>query len=135
MDLEKTPGLTDAERAAVAAYEEAHRYYAVSAVGEFFNAIMKAEHEAAGRVNHAVERMEETYSRVSELAPAKTPGREGGTKYGELLSLLQRLGVGDREVAKLGDPPILWRQLPGVAPARVLLSGLDALPVSHQRYP
>ena len=65
MNLEETPGLTDAERAAVAAYEEAHRSYAASVMGERFKAVARAEHEAADRIDHAIERVEETYSRLS----------------------------------------------------------------------
>lgn len=129
MDLENTPGLTDAERAAVAAYEEAHRSYAMSAVGEFFNSLTKAQHEATEDVDRAIEQVEEAYSRLSELAPAKTPGREGGMGYGELLSLLQRLEIGDRDVAKLNDPPVPWERLPD---ARLLV--FCCLGLMHYRF-
>lgn len=112
MDLEQTPGLTDTERAAMAAYEDAHMSYAASALGEFFKSVTGAEHEATAGVDRAVSRVEETYSRLTELAPSKTPGREGGIAYGELLSLLQRLGIGGRDVAKLNDPRVPWDQLP-----------------------
>jgi len=112
VDLEQTPGLTGAERAAVAAYEEAHRSYAASAVGEFFSSVTGAEHEGKAGIDRAILRIEETYSRLTELVPPKTPGREGGIGYGELLSLLQRLGIVDRDVAKLNDPRVPWGQLP-----------------------
>jgi hypothetical protein len=129
VNLEETPGLTDAERAAVTAYEEAHRSYAASVMGEFFDAVTRAEHEAAEDVDRAIERVEETYSRLSELAPSRTPGREGGMGYGELLSLLQRLGIGDRDVAKLDDPPVPWKQLPD---ARLL--AFCCLDLMHYRF-
>lgn len=129
VDLEETPGLADAERAAVAAYEEAHRFYAVSAVGELFRPAARAEHEAADEVDRAIERIEEAYSRLSELAPSRAPGREDGMGYGELLSLLQRLGIGDRDVAKLKDPPVPWGQLPD---ARLL--AFCCLDLMHYRF-
>ena len=111
MQLERTPGLTDAERDAVAAYEEAHRLHAAGAVGEFFNAMVYGQEKGEG-VDQAIKQVEEAHARLSELAPSVTPGREGGMGYGTLLSLLQRLEIGDRDVAKLTDPPIPWEKLP-----------------------
>jgi len=111
MQLEETPGLTDAERDAVAAYEEAHRLHAVRAVGEFFNATVYGQEKGEDVVD-AIKEIEEAHARLSELALSGTPGREGGMDYGTLLSLLQRLKIGDRDVAKLTDPPIPWEKLP-----------------------
>lgn len=112
MDLEQTPGLSGAERAAVGIYEEAHRIYAVSAVGAFLDRVRGDDHGDAERADHAVEEVHQAYSRLTELAPAATPGREGGPSYGQLLDTLQRLEVGDRDVAKLDDPLLPWGQLP-----------------------
>jgi hypothetical protein len=112
MDLEKTPGLTSAEQTAVAAYEETHVLYAGTAMDTVLDTDSTEEEEKAERVGRAVARIEEAYSRLSELAPSGTPGREGGMGYGQLLSLLRRLGLGERAVAKLDDPPVPWGELP-----------------------
>src|SRR5215216_3676145 len=111
MNLQETPGLTGAEQAAVAAYEEAHVLHAGSALEALLDA-RSTEEEKAERVGCAVARTEATYFRLSELAPSGTPGREGGMGYGELLTLLQRLGLGERSVAKSDDPPVPWGELP-----------------------
>jgi hypothetical protein len=110
MNLEDTPGLTIDEGAAVAAYEEAHAVYAASTMDTLFDH-ESAEEEASEGLGRAVARVEEAYSRLSELAPPRTPGREGGMGYGRLLTLLRKLGVGERAVAKLDDPPVPWGQL------------------------
>jgi hypothetical protein len=112
MNLEEIPGLSDAERAAVSNYEEAHRIYAATAMGALFYSLRGDDHEDAERAGHAVEGVEQAYSRLAELAPAKTPGREGGLGYGRLLSTTQQLRAGDREVARLDDPPLPLEQPP-----------------------
>ena len=112
MNLEETPGLSDAERAAVSNYEESHRIYAASAMGALFDSLRGDDREDAERASRAVEGVEQVYSGLAELAPAKTPGREGGLGYGRLLSTMQQLGAGDRDVARLDDPPLPLEQLP-----------------------
>jgi hypothetical protein len=111
MDLEKTPGLTSAEQAAVAAYGEAHFLHAGNAMESLLDS-GSTEEEKAERVRRAVARIEEAYSRLSELAPSGTPGREDGIGYGQVLALLQRHGLGERAVAKTDDPPVPWGELP-----------------------
>ncbi len=111
MELEEIPGLTSAERDAVAAYEQALKLHAMRAVGELFSAMVNGQ-EKGEDVGDAIKQVEEAYSRLSELAPSGTPGREGGMDYRTLLSSLQRLKIGDRDVAKLNDPPIPWKELP-----------------------
>ncbi len=111
MDLEKTPGLTGAEQAAVAAYQEAHVLHAGSALDTLLNSGSSEEEKAEG-AGRAVAQIEQAYSRLSELAPSSTPGREGAMAYGQLLSLLRGLGLGERAVAKLDDPPVPWGELP-----------------------
>jgi hypothetical protein len=109
VNLEEIPGLTGTEQAAVAAYEEAHFLHAADVLDVAFDAESTQE-EKAQRVGRAVARIEEAYSRLSELAPLGTPGREGGMTYGKLLSLLRRLG--ERAVAKPDEPPVPWGELP-----------------------
>jgi hypothetical protein len=111
MNLEETPGLTGAEQAAVAAYEEAHSLHVADVMDAALDA-GSSELERAERVGHAVVRIEEAYSRLSELTPSETPGREDGIGYGRLLSLLRQLGLGERAVAKPDDPPVPWGELP-----------------------
>jgi hypothetical protein len=111
MDLEKTPGLTGAEQAAVAAYQEAHVLYAGSALDTLLNSGSSEEEKAEG-AGRAVAQIEQAYSRLSELARSSTPGREGAMGYGQLLSLLRGLGLGERAVAMLDDPPVPWGELP-----------------------
>jgi hypothetical protein len=94
MNLEETPGLTGAEQAAVAAYEEAHSLHVADVMDAALDA-GSSKLEKAERVGHAVVRIEEAYSRLSELAPSETPGREDGIGYGRLLSLLRQLGLGE----------------------------------------
>lgn len=109
--MEKTPGLTGAEQAAVAAYQEAHVLHAGSALDTLLNSGSSEEEKAEG-AGRAVAQIEQAYSRLSELAPSSTPGREGAMGYGQLLSLLRGLGLGERAVAKLDDPPVPWGELP-----------------------
>jgi hypothetical protein len=111
VNLEETPGLTDAEQAAMATYEDAHVLHAESALEALLDA-ESTEEEKAERVGRAVARIEEAYSRLSELAPSGTPGREGGMGYGALLFLLRRLGLGERAVTKRDDLSVPWGELP-----------------------
>lgn len=74
MNLEEIPGLTGVEQVTVAACEEAHFLYA----GDVLDVALDGggtEEEKAERVVYAVARIEEAYSRLSELAPSETPGR------------------------------------------------------------
>ncbi len=111
MDLEKIPGLTGAEQAAAAAYQEAHVLHAGSTLDTLLNSGSSEEEKAEG-AGGAVAQIEQAYPRLSELAPSSTPGREGAMGYGQLLSLLRGLGLGERAVAKLDDPPVPWGELP-----------------------
>jgi hypothetical protein len=111
MHLEKTPGLTGAEQAAVAACEEAHLLHAANVLDAALDT-GSPEVEKGERVDRAVTRIEEAYSRLSELAPSGTPGRKDGVGYRSLLSLLRQLGLGERAVAKPDDPPVPWGTLP-----------------------
>lgn len=116
MDLEKTPGLTEAEREAVAAYEEAHFFHAGAAMDEALNA--SAAEEGAESLARAVARIEGAYSRLSELAPPGTPGGQGGMGHGELLALLREHGLGERDAVRPDEPPVPWAELPA---ARLLV--------------
>ena len=61
------------------------------------------------RVSRAVARVEEVYLRLSklaELAPAGTLGRAEEIGYGELLSLLSRAELGERDVVRSDEPEV-----------------------------
>lgn len=116
MDLEKTPGLTEAERDAVAAYEEAHFHHAGAAMDAALNA--SGTEEGAEGLARAVARIEGAYSRLSELAPPGAPGRQRGMGYGELLVLLRGRGLGERDAVRPEEPPVPWAELPA---ARLLV--------------
>lgn len=116
MDLEKTPGLTEAERDAVVAYEEAHFLHAGATMDAALNA--SGTEDGAEDLARAVTRIEGAYSRLSELAPPGTPGGQGGMGYGELLALLRGRGLGERDAVRPDDPPVPWAELP---PARLLV--------------
>ena len=110
MELEKTPGLTDAERDTIFAYQEAHMEHAAAAMGTLFDPAGTGEQAEA--LTRALARIEEAHARLVELAPAGTPGREGGPGYGELLGLLRDLGLGGRDIVRPEDPPVPWQDLP-----------------------
>ena len=65
MDHEKVPGLTGAEREAVAAYREAHLLHASVAMEEVFG----DEDEAEERLRRAVERIEEAHAPLGVSSP------------------------------------------------------------------
>lgn len=110
MELEKTPGLTEAEQDAILAYQEAHMEHAAAAMGALLDPA-DAEEKTRG-LTRALARIEGDHARLLELAPAGTPGREGGPTYGELLGLLRGLGLGERDLVRPEDPPVPWRELP-----------------------
>ena len=54
MNLEEAPGLSDAERAAVSAYEQAHMDYAASAMGALFDSLRGDDHGDADLATRAL---------------------------------------------------------------------------------
>jgi hypothetical protein len=71
MDLENTPGLTIAKRAAVAAYEEVYSVYAASATDALFDHESAKEEKTEG-LGYSIGQVEQAYYRLSELAPLGT---------------------------------------------------------------
>ena len=120
MDYENVPGLNTIEREVVAAYQQANLLHAAEAMDNLFG----DQGEREGRAE-AVARIEEAHARLSELAPERTPGREGGPSYVELLSLVRELGLGDRDDIMPGEPEVPWAVLP--EPRLLLFCCLDLM--------